>query len=190
MNRQLKKSLSISLTAITAISLQSCMIPTVNAASSGDYSYDEFYFDEKPYWLISAYNGTDEDIVLPETKDGIKILGIAEEAFKDNKVIHSVTLPESYSYMGMSAFENSSVTSVNITDYIPYSGDGKTINDNTALLYNMLTPEDITSQIILNNDIYSSGEIKVIKYGKMVTVFVNNLVLKSSGTSSSQIPSS
>ena len=116
MNRQLKKSLSISLTAITAISLQSCMIPTVNAASSGDYSYDEFYFYEKPYWLISAYNGTDEDIVLPETKDGIKILGIAEEAFKDNKVIHSVTLPESYSYMGMSAFENSSVTSVNITD--------------------------------------------------------------------------
>ena len=116
MNRQLKKSLSISLTAITAISLQSCMIPTVNAASSEDYSYDEFYFDEKPYWLISAYNGTDEDIVLPETKDGIKILGIAEEAFKDNKVIHSVTLPESYSYMGMSAFENSSVTSVNITD--------------------------------------------------------------------------
>lgn len=95
MNKHLKRSLCISLSAFTAISAQSCIIPTVSAASSEDYSYDQFYYEEEPHWLISAYNGTDADIVLPETKDGVKIIGIADGAFKGSNVIHSVTLPES-----------------------------------------------------------------------------------------------
>lgn len=61
--------------------------------------------------LIKAYNGKDKNVVVPDTVNGITVTGIAEKAFY-SKIIQSITLPDTATYIGTSAFENTTLTRV------------------------------------------------------------------------------
>ncbi len=51
------------------------------------------------------YGGTEpQDVVIPTEFDGREVTGIGDDAFKANKVIKSVTIPEGITYIGSHAF--------------------------------------------------------------------------------------
>lgn len=53
---------------------------------------------------ITAYFGTQTDIVIPDTIRGQTVRGIASKAFKGNTVLRSVTLPDTVTSIGSNAF--------------------------------------------------------------------------------------
>lgn len=53
---------------------------------------------------ISKYSGSDEAVIIPETIDGKKVVGINENAFLNCKTIKSVVFPQDVTVIGKSAF--------------------------------------------------------------------------------------
>lgn len=53
---------------------------------------------------IVAYNGTDTELVIPETIDGVTVTAIGESVFQDNIMLSSVIIPDTVSKIGKKAF--------------------------------------------------------------------------------------
>ena len=70
------------------------------AETEGDwkYSYDSTGVS------IDAYNGTDENVVVPEKLGGKDVVAISCYAFSQNETIKTVKLPLGVDYIGFSAF--------------------------------------------------------------------------------------
>ena len=89
------------------------------AETEGDWEYS---YDPRGV-SIDAYNGTDENVVVPEKLGGKDVVVIGYNAFSGNETVKTVKLPFSVTYIGYSAFENctslseitipSSVTDIN-----------------------------------------------------------------------------
>ena len=58
--------------------------------------------------VITGYDGTDAEIVIPEVISGVEIKGIGYGAFGGNTTITKVTLPETLEYIDEYAFHNCS----------------------------------------------------------------------------------
>ena len=54
---------------------------------------------------ILGYQGSEEDLAIPETIGNYPVTSIGNEAFFENQTIKTVTVPASVSVIGMSAFE-------------------------------------------------------------------------------------
>ena len=98
----MKKALSLVLALALVAALVPIMPIAANAESSGDWEYTLSMGDA----IISGYNGTASNIVIPETIDGKKVVGIKASTFKDNYNLLSVTLPDSLEQIGSYAFQN------------------------------------------------------------------------------------
>lgn len=57
---------------------------------------------------IVAYNGTDTELVIPDTIDGVTVTEIGASAFQGNTMITSVTIPDTVKTIGKQAFYNCS----------------------------------------------------------------------------------
>lgn len=68
---------------------------------SGDYSVEYINDTEAK---ITAYNGTDADVVIPESINGYKIVAIGDSAFYQNQSISSVVIPEGVKAIEANAF--------------------------------------------------------------------------------------
>ena len=67
--------------------------------------------------VITKYNGTASDVVIPDTIGGRKVVEIAGGAFANNKKVETVTMPNSVSYIGPLAFANcAALKSVKMSD--------------------------------------------------------------------------
>ena len=55
--------------------------------------------------VITAYTGTDADVVIPETIDGMPVVEIAARAFRGNTGLVSVSIPDSVTAIGYRTFE-------------------------------------------------------------------------------------
>ena len=53
---------------------------------------------------ITGYTGTEGVVTIPNEIDGYKVTQIAKEAFKENEIITSVTIPDSVTIINDSAF--------------------------------------------------------------------------------------
>ncbi len=54
--------------------------------------------------IILKYNGTNTEIVIPDTIDGVKITGIGASVFQENTTITSVVIPDTVTTIGEQAF--------------------------------------------------------------------------------------
>ena len=76
------------------------------------------------YVIMDMGSCTDVNVVIPSEIDGIPVTSIAPEAFKDNKIIQSVTVPGSVKIIGESAFEGcTSLQTVVLQDGVEEIGD-------------------------------------------------------------------
>ena len=88
----------------------------------GDLSYSYIYSTfqtpgaHTQTLAVVGYSGNETEITIPEEINGIPVIGIDDEAFKNNNTIKKITLPDSMYYFGNSVFENSSLESINIPE--------------------------------------------------------------------------
>lgn len=71
------------------------------------------YIKEDELTLVS-YTGTAENVIIPQSVDGMTVTGIEDEVFRDNTNIRSVTIPDTVSYFGKYLFQDSTLRSINI----------------------------------------------------------------------------
>ena len=80
--------------------------PDIVITSAGDFGFDA------GSGTITAYTGTDEDIVLPYEINGVPVVAIGSNAFISNQVIKTLKAPKTLTSIGDNAFAYSSLTSL------------------------------------------------------------------------------
>ena len=74
-------------------------------------------------YSVTGYEGTDAEVVIPETYEDLPVTVIAERAFADQSTVTSVTIPNSVTSIGDYAFYNcDSLTSVTIPNSVTSIG--------------------------------------------------------------------
>lgn len=78
---------------------------------SGDYIIDDWkiYISEEGNISIKEYKGSSENVVIPDNFDGFPVVFIGEQAFRNKGSLVSVTIPDSVTYIGYSAFNSCSM---------------------------------------------------------------------------------
>ncbi len=92
-------------------SLKSCERMVVDDAT---YAILPEYIYE-PY--LTSYSGNEEDLTIPETVDGLNLIGIKQGAFQGNTTIKNVTLPDTMEYIESDVFADcTSLETINIPE--------------------------------------------------------------------------
>lgn len=75
-------------------------------------------------YITSIAEGcTEESITIPEEVDGVKVVGVYENAFKNIKTLKSITLPSTVKNIFNNAFENcENLTTINLDENITFIG--------------------------------------------------------------------
>ncbi|MBO4878591.1 MAG: leucine-rich repeat protein [Ruminococcus sp.] len=68
--------------------------------------------------VLLEYNGSDKDVVVPDTVDGRKVTALGANAFSEKKKIDSVTLPDQIDFIAGKAFFMSTVKKINIPEAV------------------------------------------------------------------------
>lgn len=95
----------------TLVLLTSLSIGIATADSEGDFEYSVATEYDKDFNAIKSiritkYNGSDSQVVIPDTIASLPVTVIASNAFANNAAITSVKIPESVVEIGGWAFEN------------------------------------------------------------------------------------
>lgn len=113
----MKKVISLTLTLLILASV--CAFNT-SALEDKGFTYTE----EDGKAVITGYQGTDTDLVIPATLGGLKVEEIADNAFYQNHNLTSVTIENGIEEIGDKAFYNcTALTKVTIPDSITEIGD-------------------------------------------------------------------
>ena len=133
---------------------------------------------DKTYASVVSYSGTDTQIVIADTYNGVPVTKINNEAFKNNNLIQSIVIPDSVTSIGDAAFRGCTyLTSVSVSaenksyrsiDGSLYSKDGKTLVQyaigKNKTSFNV--PEDV--EIITAGAFYSCKALQSVTIGKNV----------------------
>jgi len=108
---QTKTTLAL-VAVIFSIVAAGCMITATqsDAATSGPWTYTVSDGNA----TLTAYNGTETNIVIPTALEGTPVTSIGASIFMGNMTIRSVVIPSNITHIGNDAFRNSSVVSVTI----------------------------------------------------------------------------
>ncbi len=119
--KQYGTSITISETSsITAYAVKNGMNPSASATlnlTKVDLNGDDFVVDENG--VLVEYLGSATEITIPTYINGVKVISIAENSFKNNANITSVVLDPNITSIGTSAFEG-------CTSLTNFAGDGVT----------------------------------------------------------------
>jgi len=107
----------------STVSKESSIIPESNTAvfEYGDYEY-EIVGDSI---TIVKYNGDDEELVIPDTMDGLSVTVIGEGAFKENETLKSVVISDNVILIDKAAFRKcTELESVQFGENVEEIGEG------------------------------------------------------------------
>ena len=94
---------------------------------SAKTTYNDFVVDfdsSSKFIRICEYNGSEENVVIPDSISGYNVHYIDSEAFIDNSTLESVKLPYYLTSVGTYAFYNcSSLSTVEIPSFVTYIGE-------------------------------------------------------------------
>ncbi|MDD6270183.1 MAG: leucine-rich repeat domain-containing protein [Oscillospiraceae bacterium] len=87
---------------------------TAEYTSNTEYLYIK---NEDGTIAVSGYTGSEANVTVPDTIDGLKVTAIGDHAFEANWDLETITLPEGITYIGESAFMDcGSLKSVNVPE--------------------------------------------------------------------------
>ncbi len=113
----MKKVLSLTIALLMLMAL--CMINTSALEADGF-----IYTEDDGKAVITGYEGSDTNLVIPATLNGLKVEEIEDNAFYQNHDITSVTIENGIEKIGEKAFYNcTGLTSVSIPDSVTDIGD-------------------------------------------------------------------
>ncbi|MGJ8652089.1 MAG: leucine-rich repeat protein [Opitutaceae bacterium] len=92
-----------------------CIHSTLSALTSGDFEYELINSDTEAE--ITAYNGSEINLTIPDTIDDKPVTSIGEAVF-DGSSIENVTLPGTLITIGIDAFYSSALTSIIIPNSV------------------------------------------------------------------------
>ena len=75
-------------------------------------------------YSVTGYEGTDTEVVIPETYEDLPVTVIAESAFADQSTVTSVTIPDSVTSIGSSAFSGCSSLEIMTIPFVGATKEG------------------------------------------------------------------
>ena len=81
-----------------------CAVTVTNIGEKDDFEYEIVTTDDEDTITITKYNGSDEEVNIPETINGISVTAIGAEAFKDNETMKDVIILLNVETIGDDAF--------------------------------------------------------------------------------------
>ena len=178
------------ISAVLSLAMLLTLLPTtafaaVKYGTEGDYEY----YDKDGVIGIRVYNGTDTDVVIPDTLNGKPVKILATGSFQRDKNMVSVWIPASVTEIGNSAFynltslktvtfapgsqlemingsfSNSGVTTIELPDSLKIIGKGTFMHCHG--LKSMTIPSSV--EIIGENAFYNCRNLKTISIPASVT---------------------
>lgn len=140
-----------------------CSFPFVSVNADdlvGEFKY-EIYGEDA--WLI-GYNGSDTDVVIPDTYEGYNVIAIDSYAFKNHTEITSVIIPDTVTYIGAGAFcYCSNLKSVKFSDNL------KTVQGQAFYNCPLLSEVSLSDKVIEIYD-YAFGYYEDFKSGDVFKI--------------------
>ena len=100
--------------------------------------------EEKTEYAVTAYTGSDTQVVIPEGYKGLPVTAIGDEAFFNCSHVESVTIPQSVTSIGANAFSNcDGLETVALPDGL--TAIGEEAFSSCDKLNNLVLPEGIKS---------------------------------------------
>ena len=137
---------------------------------------------------ITKYTGSGGAVVIPGTTNGLQVISIGNNAFKNCSSLSNVTIPDSVTSIGSSAFEScTSLSSATIGTNVIFIGDNAF--DHCSSLASVTIPNSVTSigisfnyctsltNITIGNSVTSIGDAALFYYCTSltaITVDTNN----------------
>jgi uncharacterized repeat protein (TIGR02543 family) len=118
-------------------------------------------YEGKQSYVVSGYEGTSKDVIIPSTFNNIDVVGVGTMAF-NNKSINSVVFSDKIKLIGGSAFSNNQLTSVIIPNSVTTIGEG-------AFASNQLT------SVTIPNSVTTIGE-GAFEVNQLTSVIIPNSV--------------
>ncbi len=118
--------------------------PPEDAVTVPQYTSEEYFVYEVSdgYAVISAYTGSDTEVNIPETINGLTVKKIGTRAFYHHLEITKITIPETVTYISDGAFSDcTSLVEINFPEKL--EGVGYSILDNTPF-HDAVTEEFFT----------------------------------------------
>ncbi len=151
-----------------------------------DYMWTFIDYESDTCIYISGYVGSTKDVVIPSTIDGVTVIAIGNDSFKNNTYVQSVSIPDSARWIGGSAFYGcSNLERVNI---------GASIHDiweNAFYGCSSLITIDIPESCIRVAEYVFAGcdSLKVINIPDTVTILYDQAFYNCSGVEEIRLPS-
>lgn len=132
------------------------------------YTIFDYSLDKQNQATITAYRGTAVNVFVPETLDGYPVVGIGNNAFKDNKKIRSVSLADSVETIGTSAFQGcTALERVGFPDSEKFVIIGDRAFYGCSKLEEVELPDSVTE--IGDSSFYGCSKLEEIKIPDSVT---------------------
>ena len=152
---------------------------------SGDYTYT--LVDEYTKVKITSYSGEDEALQIPEQIDGKDVSIIGDSVFNNKTFIKTVTIPDTVTTIGNSAFNNcTSMTEVTFGKSVKIIGDSA-FNSCTSLK-SVKLPDSVES--IGGWAFYNDDAINELTFGNGIKTINDYAFYDCGGITSVKLPSS
>jgi len=107
-----------------------------------DFSYGDFTYEtENGSVIITGYNGSEKDVVIPQTINGLPVVAVGKSAFT-RKRLTSITFPGTITVIGEKAFSYNRLTELTLPDSVT-TVEYRAFSNNR--LTNINLPDSLTS---------------------------------------------
>jgi hypothetical protein len=135
-----KKMKRLPFALLTLLVLSACgevgQSPSFSSSNSSSISISEngtdglmftpSIYDGKEGYLVSGYEGTSKDVIIPNTFNKSNVFGVRSLAFYNPfvvKQIENIVFPENLKFIGAGAFQSHQLTSITIPDAVTTIGE-------------------------------------------------------------------